>query len=74
MSKKIFCGKCRFKDPGIDHWGRNRCKQNQTVKEDWNSRWLLGQECAIKNANNDCKNFSPSLWFRIKRKILGGTP
>lgn len=74
MSGKIFCGQCRFKRSGIDHWGPDTCKQNQITKEDWNSRWQEGLKCEIKNKDNACPEFSPNIWFRIKRKILGSTP
>ena len=50
-----------------------RCDSNTTIGQDSLSEsFKIRDECHTKNVNNGCKEFSPSLWYKIKQFFRKG--
>ena len=72
MSEKIFCKHCKFCQ--YNQVSGYRCKSNPPRNDTFYCPAQLPKPCKNKNSGNDCPEFSPRIWFQIKRKILKGTP
>ena len=65
MEHKVFCNSCKHKkriDWGTYTW--HECKSNPREEYTFDTKYIVGSDCAIKNKNNDCKEFEKkmSLW------------
>lgn len=68
---KIYCRNCDFFRPNrCDGYPRDKCEFDVKIRVvDWYDRQNMYVELGDpkeKNANNDCKDFKPTAWFRFK--------
>lgn len=78
--KKVYCSECRWESvPPWYHFTPTMCRAGAVKKKDEYdtpfrhvrvSYWHRA-ECRIKNRNNDCPDYQPKLWLRIRNRLGG---
>jgi hypothetical protein len=59
---KVFCGDCKYHTFLNVH----TCNKNPNPCDTFLKREYELNRCSDKNRNNDCPDYKPSLWTRIK--------
>ena len=65
MKDKVFCSSCKHKKfHELDQYSWYECKSNPREEYTFDTKYIVGSNCEIKNKNNDCKEFEKkmSLW------------
>ena len=70
---KVFCSDCkhRRREQCDNIYSILLCSKNPSPHESYSKRYYEMEKCAVKNRNNDCHDFEPSLWKRIKTFLSG---
>lgn len=53
----------------FDHEYYRHCKKNPDVVEDYYGREKIMKSCQLKNCNNDCSDYEPSIFTKIKNLL-----
>lgn len=67
---KVYCGDCKYLKR-LDGYGYpdtyyTLCSKNPDILESYLSKEYEMKRCSDKNRNNDCPDFKPSFWKRMK--------
>jgi len=74
MNKKIYCDDCHWFNKSMqfrsfDNWFK--CRKELFMVDFWDSQnKAYSRHASDKNKENDCRDYRPRLWKRIKN-ILG---
>lgn len=66
--KKVFCENCKYhREEDIDGFVyQEYCISNYTYKDTPVKRYKVYKICKVKNKDNKCKEFEPSLFYKIE--------
>ena len=67
----VYCNNCKFYI--YNQYSENTCSLHYDIECDSYSRWKCYYRCSRVNVNNECKDYKPSFFRKVKlfvRRIL----